>query len=88
MMLHKDCYFILCIVDITQEMWDNAHQTNELNAEGEVTYLKSIDGMCTILKYTSENVPTSLENETCYTHEEIKQILLGPDWNPDYVGMK
>ena len=88
MTLHNSCYFVLCLADITQNMWDAAHQTNTLNAEGEITYLKSIDGMCTILKFNEENIPDSLNHDDCYTHEEIKIILKGPQWNPEYTGME
>ena len=50
------------------------------------TVKKSVDGTKTFVKWDGEQTPISVESlttkEGAYTYEEILEILLMPEWNP------
>ena len=66
-------WVIVNVSDITDEMINNAIQTNVS------TLRKSLDNSKAILKWDGDT-PSCFDGMTTYTHSEIRAELAGSDW--------
>ena len=73
-MFNNRKWIIINVVDITDEMIDNAIQTSM------DTLKKTLDGNKTILKWDGDT-PSCFDGMTTYSHSEIKEELRKSDWS-------
>jgi len=69
------------IIDASEVSSVDFNQVSETSAD---TLRYSVDGSKTIVKYEGTQ-PFFLLGKTEYTHEEILNILSGPDWTSEEI---
>jgi hypothetical protein len=68
-------FVIIPIVDITEVMIDESLNT-------DTTYRKSLDESKGLLKFSVPH-PNTMAGHVKYNHEEILEILAGPEWTEE-----